>query len=108
MAVAALAVLCALHTRVEALTVLFAAQRFFARAFAGWHIRRYSWEIAWLPVVYNASGFEDFLLVAHGVVAADAGAGLSTGSPFGKAFTVEFKTIYFSALAARVLMRAGG
>ena len=65
MAVAALTVLRALHASVIALAVLLAAQRFFAGALAGRHVGRYAWEIAGLPIVDDALGLKDLLLVAH-------------------------------------------
>ena len=90
MAVAALTVLGALHASVIALAVLLAAQRFFAGALAGRHVGGYAWEIAGLPVVDDALGLQDLLLVTHCIVATNAHTIFAANSSLGETLTIKF------------------
>lgn len=65
-------------------------------------MRGHSFEVARLPVVYDAFGLADLLVVAGRVSAAHADAVLIAQAPLCKALAVELQAVNLGAFAARV------
>ena len=81
LAVLTLAELCALQSCTEALTILFAAHRFFAGTFSDRSPGRYTLEVARMPVIGQHLGLQDLHFLAWLVMAAGALAGAGTLTP---------------------------
>lgn len=103
-AVTALALLPARHSRPKTLAIVLAAGRFLACAFSPWDKGWHAWKVARVPEVGHPLSVINPRAVAMVIPAASADAVFTAGSASGKAFTVELKAIYFGTFAAGCFM----
>ena len=100
----ALALRSALNPCSEALAVVFAAVGLLAGASACWYVCGYSFEVAGVAVVCHLFRPIDHCFIALVVLAAHAHAAPVALPSLREAFTVQLQTVYFGALAARMVI----
>ena len=99
-----LALLTALYSRSEALTVILTASRLLASALAFRNESRHSFECSGVAVIGHLLRLVDVKVMAGGVTAASAFAALIANTSLSEALTVHFQAVDLGALAPRCLL----